>query len=174
MKKLYFVRHGLSEMNVSGHWAGTSETPLTTEGRKQAKLAGKKAKKLNIDYIVSSPLKRAHETAKIIAEEIGYPIDQIYINPLFVERHWGKLEGAKWSPDIDLDGISDIETVDTIVERGKLALDFLKTLDANNILVVSHGSFGRAIRHHLIEEYPYSSLGTEKTKIPNAKIVCWI
>jgi broad specificity phosphatase PhoE len=174
MKNLYFIRHGLSEMNKQGVWSGTSETPLSAEGRKQAKQAGKQAKNLHIDYIVCSPLSRALDTAKIIAQEIGYPEDNIHINDLFIERHWGELEGQAWNPDLDLDGFSDVETRDSIVERARLAIEFLKTLDAHNILVVSHGSFGRAMRHHLIN-HPYTNRrGPNEPIIPNAEIVKWL
>jgi uncharacterized phosphatase len=169
MRKLYFVRHGLTEMNVAGLVAGSTETPLTAEGRRQAKYAGQRAKDLNIDYIVASPLSRARETAEIIAKEIGYPIDEIHINELFIERHFGELEGQPWNPDLDLDGIVDIETVDTILERAKLALNFLHSLDAHNILVVSHGSFGRALRHHLLKEYPFS----HTSRLANAELQEW-
>src|SRR5690606_2527197 len=71
MKKLYFIRHGLSVMNRQGVFSGSIDTPLTDEGRKQAKRAGKLARDFGIDYIVSSPLARALETAQIIAGEIG-------------------------------------------------------------------------------------------------------
>ncbi len=64
MKHLYFCRHGLSVLNKEGKWAGSTETPLTVEGRTQAKLAGKAAQNLKIDYIICSPLSRAHDTAK--------------------------------------------------------------------------------------------------------------
>jgi probable phosphoglycerate mutase len=170
MKKLYFVRHGLSEMNVSGHWSGTTETSLTAEGRRQAKRAGQKAKELKIDYIVASPLSRARETAEIIAKEIGYALEEIHINDLFIERHFGELEGRPWNPDLDLDGIVDIETVDTILERAKLALNFLHSLKADNVMVVSHGSFGRALRHHLLQEYPFS----HPARLTNAEINEWL
>jgi uncharacterized phosphatase len=174
MKKLYFIRHGLSEMNIEGRWSGTSETPLSAEGRKQARSAGRQAKGLAIDYIVCSPLSRALETAKIIAGEIGYPVEKIHTNSLFIERHWGELEGKKWNPDLDLDGVVDIETRDTILERAKLAIEFLETLDAHNILVVSHGSFGRAMRHHLTD-HTYENQRSESDKgIPNAQIIQWI
>jgi probable phosphoglycerate mutase len=57
MKNIYFVRHGQSIMNVSGHYAGVTDTPLTDEGRNQAKVAGKnlKSEQIPIDIIVSSP-----------------------------------------------------------------------------------------------------------------------
>lgn len=173
MKHLYFVRHGLSEMNKQGVWSGQIETPLTAEGKAQAKLAGKELKETNIhiDYIIASPLSRAHDTAKIIAKEIGYPAKSIEINPLFVERNFGALEGQPWQPDLDLDGIADIESVDNILNRARLALDYLETLPHDNILVAAHGSIGRAIRHFIIEEIPYYQY---EHKLPNATIIQWL
>jgi uncharacterized phosphatase len=174
MKKLYFIRHGLSQGNIDGVWSGTSETPLSPEGKRQAKKAGKRAKTLNIDYIVSSPLSRALDTAGIVAAEIGYPVKDIHINELFIERHWGELEGQTWKPDLDLDGIADIETKDTILERARLAIEFLKTIDAENILVVSHGSFGRALRQHLTGQVYHNQRPPKEALLPNARVIRWI
>lgn len=179
MKKLYFIRHGESEMNVAGHFAGVTDTPLTAHGREQARRAGKKARDLHLDYIISSPLSRAHETAQIIAEEIGYPVDEVHVNKLFIERDFGELEGKPWAPDLNLDGISDIETRDTILERAKLALQFLQELEGvHNILVVSHGSFGRAMRSLILPEYQYVNRSApadgKHGAIPNAELVNWL
>ncbi len=157
-------------MNVEGRWSGVTETPLTATGRKQAKQAGKQAKGLDIDYIVASPLGRARETAEIIAKEIGYPLENIHYNDLFIERHFGALEGQPWQPDLDLDGIADIESVDTILNRARLALEFLRTLEVHTILVVSHGSFGRAMRSHIKPQYPYHVLN----RLNNAEIHEWL
>lgn len=170
MKKLYFVRHGQSEMNRAGRFAGTLDTLLTREGKRQAKLAGKKAKKLGIDHIVSSPLIRAYETAKIIAEEISYPEEKIVLNPLLAERNYGAMEGQLFSADIDMDGIADIEANNSLLIRAEEAIASLRLIKANNVLIVSHGSIGRAIRHHLLEDFPYS--GPER--LPNAVIIQWI
>lgn len=174
MKKLYFVRHGLSELNVQSLYAGITDTPLTDEGRRQAKLAGQHAKQLDIDYIISSPLSRALETAQIIAKEIGYPLDNIEVNSLFIERDFGALEAQPWKPDLDLDGVADIEKPETLVERARLAIEHIKTLDADHILIVSHGSFGRAIRHHFDPDKPYQNkTSSGELKIPNAEIIQW-
>lgn len=170
MKKLYFVRHGLSEMNVAGLYSGSTDTSLTEEGRVQAKATGKLAKDLKIDYIVASPLQRAHETAQIIAKEIGYPIKNIHTNTLLKERHYGEMEGQPWDPDLNLDGVSDFETDDTLVERAHLALNWIKTLDAHHILVVSHGSFGRAMRSIIKEEYPMN----HPERLGNAELHHWL
>jgi len=177
MKRLYFVRHGETHMNVSGHYSGTTETKLTPKGRAQAKAAGKLAKNLGIDYIVSSPLSRAYNTAKIIAKEIGYPIDQIHTNALFIERHFGEMEGKLWQPDLDIDGIADVESVDEMLGRAKEALEFLHTIPHNNVLVVAHGTFGRALRSHILPDMVYyntSPTSPSTDRLPNAEIVCWI
>src|SRR5438477_10877116 len=109
MKKLYFIRHGESVANLEQWHAGRIDTPLTEKGRQQAREAGKKARaqKISVDKIVSSPLSRAAETARLIAEEIGYPEDRIELNPMLVERDYGAFSGQPWATDIDMDGIAD-------------------------------------------------------------------
>ena len=157
MKHLYFVRHGLSEANKAGLRAGKhTETPLTPEGRTQASLAGEHAKRLNIDLIISSPQIRAHDTAKIIANSIGYPIDKIELNSLFVERGLGVLEGKPWQPDLNIDGFADVETTDTLLHRMQMARELLESIPHDNVLVVSHGAVGRGLRHVFHPEIPFA------------------
>lgn len=166
MKHLYFCRHGQSERNVANVWTGSTESPLTDAGREQARIAGQSAKDLGIQYILCSPQSRAHETAEIIAKEIGYPVDKLDINSLVVERHFGAMEGQPWDPDFDMDGVADAETTDSLFERARLTLKHLETVPADTILVVSHGSFGRAFRHILHPEIPFKT-----PSLPNATIV---
>lgn len=146
MKKLYFIRHGLTELNKAGLYAGHTETPLTAEGRAQAKAAADLIKPLDIDMIVSSPLERAVETAQIIAAEIGYPADKILINKFLIERFFGELEGKPYDPDYDVDLAEGAEDFSSLLKRANAAIHWLENLDANNMLVVSHGGFGRALR----------------------------
>ncbi|MDQ3123458.1 MAG: histidine phosphatase family protein [bacterium] len=167
MKRLYFIRHGESEMNVSGLFAGITDTPLTEKGRKQAISAGKKIKNLDIDLIVASPLSRAYDTSRLIAQETGYPVEKILLNELFMERHYGKLEGQPYSLDLTAKDMLDAETSEVLLKRARLALTYLETLDAKTILVVSHGSFGRALRHHVLKDFPF----THPQRIPNAEII---
>ncbi len=167
MKTLYFMRHGLTEMNVAGLWSGSSETDLTDEGRTQAKLAGQHAKELNIDTIVCSTQSRAIETAQIVAKEIGYTLDKIHQSSLLVERHMGQLEGQPYRPDFDMDGIADIETTDTLFNRARLAIEWIESLPGDTILVVSHGATGRAIRHILTPSTPFHG----SARFGNAEIV---
>lgn len=67
--EIYIVRHGDA---LEGEIDELRE--LSEKGKKQAKRAGKKLKDLDVkvDEIFSSPLKRAIQTAEIIAKEIGF------------------------------------------------------------------------------------------------------
>lgn len=179
MKKLYFIRHGLSEGNKSEIWSGRTDHSLAKEGRDQARAAGLKARDLGIDLIVCSPLSRARETAEIIADQIGYPKDKILVADILKERNWGDLEGTPHNAfnhdKSDLDSVPNIETAEQLVKRAEAALRTLESLDANNILVVSHGTFGRALRHHLLEDMPFiNKTGDIKLRLPNGEIICWI
>jgi probable phosphoglycerate mutase len=171
MKHLYFCRHGETEANATGVWSGTLETPLTPSGKAQAKLAGKHAKSLNIDHIVCSTLGRAHNTAEIIAGEIGYPLDKIELNSLFIERHFGQMEGQPHDMDMNVDGFIDVETRDTLINRAGLALEYILTIEADNVLLVRHGTFGRALRHVIHPEIDFHPRSTEETRFKNADIV---
>lgn len=157
-------------MNVRGAWSGTTETPLTSEGRQQAKQTGQAAKDLGIDLIVASPLSRAVETATIIAKQIGYPPNKIQTNELLIERHFGELEGTPWRPDINIDSAKNVESIDSILDRARSALDWLESIDKDVIMVVSHGSFGRALRHHIVEDFPF----THPHRLKNAELHEWI
>lgn len=176
MKHLYFVRHGLSEMNKLGIFSGRTETPLAKEGQEQARQAGEQAKSLRIDHIISSPMSRAHETAQIIARTIGYPEDRIELNSLLVERHFGVLEGTAYDPliDLDSDGIVDAELFDELKDRMRLAYEHIASLPYDNILVVSHGSSGRMLRHIASPDIPFLYPNTAdhlRHKMKNATIV---
>lgn len=157
MKRLYFSRHGQSEMNVSGHIAGTSDTALTPEGRKQATVAGKKARDegLVFDVILASPLSRAHDTAKLIAKEVGYPEDKILLHDYLKERNFGEAEAKLfegmnfvdyWTDPFAIDHVPNVETITDMQLRAKKTLEFLKSLETERVLIVSHGAFGRALQ----------------------------
>lgn len=140
-------------MNKRGIFSGRTETPLSEEGIAQAKLAGQKLKSSGIDCMVSSPMGRARQTAEIIASQIGYPIENIVISDLLIERDFGPLEGTPYQPDLgDSDGV---ETITELLARADQAYDLVSKLAHDNIVVVSHGAIGRALRHHINPEIPF-------------------
>lgn len=157
MKTLYFMRHGESEFNKANQWTeSTTNSPLTDEGVDQSRQAGQELKKsgTTFDLIISSPLTRAVQTAEQVATAINYPIKKIHLNDMMVERNFGSLEGdkalvatTKYTVDESaIDSYEDVETLEDFQTRVDDFLEYLQTLPYDNILLVGHGAFGRALR----------------------------
>lgn len=179
MQRLYFVRHGESEANAAQIWSPYN-TPLTDLGRWQATAAGCDARHrgLQFDAILSSPTPRAHETAKRIAQELDYDHRKIELVDSLNERNWGRVAGQPKAHFLsdgrvykDLDDLEGTESLQSLQQRTAGVLDSLQKRKEQNILVVSHGTFGRALLREL-QGLPSSAAYTEpKANIPHARIL---
>jgi len=181
MKHLYYARHGESFINIRDIFAtklgDANDLGLTETGKRQALQEGKKAAvdKLKIDLIVSSPLLRARETAEIIAHEIGYSVQDVVLNELFLELQFGELEGTPWNAwwkagntYEDLGKYLGCETIEMLQQRAEKAYTYLQSMPEENILVVSHSAFGRALRR-VVNGEPSS---TERAiSLPHGEII---
>lgn len=79
MGLIYLIRHASTEWNEKQLWQGVVDTELSGNGIKQAESIAKYFidNDIKIDIMFSSPMKRAIQTAQIIASNIGFPIEQI-------------------------------------------------------------------------------------------------
>ena len=71
---IFLVRHGETEWNRTRRYQGWSDSPLTDQGRAQAKAIGRLLSKLpeiGSADLVASPIGRARHTAEIIRECLG-------------------------------------------------------------------------------------------------------
>ncbi|MEK9195878.1 MAG: histidine phosphatase family protein [Patescibacteria group bacterium] len=94
MTKVLYVRHGQTFSNVKKVLSDSQDnTPLTDLGKEQAKQAGQELKGMNIDRIICSPKDRAYDTAKIIAEQIGFDINDIRKDDRITEYNTGESAG---------------------------------------------------------------------------------
>lgn len=76
--RLILVRHGETEWNRQRRIQGNrSDTRLSQEGLKEADRLAATLRAERIDAIYSSPLKRAAETARAIAEACGVPVQLV-------------------------------------------------------------------------------------------------
>jgi phosphohistidine phosphatase len=77
MKKLILIRHAKSDWGTP--WLEDHERPLAERGRKDAPKMAKQLKKRNLkpEILLSSTALRAVETAKITAQELNFPEDEI-------------------------------------------------------------------------------------------------
>lgn len=97
--KLILVRHGESQWNLENRFTGWEDVSLTEEGIKEAKFAAKQInkEKLIVNSIHTSILKRAIDSANIIADNIGYEKNKIIKDWHINERHYGALQGLNKS-----------------------------------------------------------------------------
>ena len=93
---IYITRHGQSQWNVEKKVQGVTDTPLTQQGIEQAHALALKLKeeKIHVDEILYSPLSRAADTARIIAEENKLPLT---LEPRLIEQNFGEYEGHEWT-----------------------------------------------------------------------------
>jgi len=77
MTNIYLVRHGSTEWNEKRIWQGVVDTELSSRGIEEVEKVSEFFKNKSIDAIFSSPMKRARQTANIIASKIGYDSDRI-------------------------------------------------------------------------------------------------
>ena len=183
MQVLYYVRHGESQDNVDRVWS-RQDTPLTARGKKQARAAGQlfKRQAIQFDLIVSSPLRRAHETALIIAQQLNYPSKEVQLLDLLAELDFGDLIGTSGLLIFDKPfsrlGLENEPSTEKMIElhlRAERALKSLHATGANSVLVVSHGTFGRALRRVINSEPPEHEFDPgEKWRLDNGEVARFI
>lgn len=156
MLRLYLVRHGETVWNTERRYQGMTDIELSQDGYKQAACLAERFKSIEIDKIYSSPLKRAMETAKPIADEKGL---EIIPEDSFREIYFGEWEGKtvqeltqtygetylRFIREPHNYGFPGEENVDNVIKRLKVGIDKIMENDDGNVLVVSHGGIIRLI-----------------------------
>ncbi len=152
-RKIWFVRHAQSEYNKKHLFTGWHNPNLTEKGVRAAKELKSDLSSIDFDYVFSSPLKRAAETASLIIDgrfEIKY-------DDRLKERSYGDWSGLNKSEIKEQVGeelfLSARRGWSTKPPNGESLEDvssrvssFLETLPlTGNILIVSHGNTIRAI-----------------------------
>lgn len=171
---LYVVRHGETIWNVERKVQGITDIPLTDKGRSEAKELQDLISTLNIDVVISSPLDRARETAKILIDS-KLPINT---DDRIKERDWGMNEGAiidtvdTWDCwDVILNTkVQNIECIQDFMYR---VSDFIEDIKLRykdkNVLVVTHSAVSRVI-HYLLGTIPEDA-NLSRINIPNLRII---
>lgn len=151
----WLVRHAPTEW-TGRRWCGRSDPPLSREGRRIAVTTAEQlAAELPGDAtILSSPLRRARETALAIAAAVDRPVSVV---PELVEVDFGRVDGLTWDevarlePDLagrivaghPLDW-PDGETAASVADRATRASTTVRGLDGP-VVVVGHGRFLAAL-----------------------------
>jgi broad specificity phosphatase PhoE len=144
---IWLIRHGETEWSVSGRHTGSTDIPLTPEGRLQATAIGGLLAGRRFDHVFSSPMLRAQETARLA--RFG---DRIRVHEGLVEYDYGEFEGLTigqiWAthPGWQLfrDGCPGGETPEQMAAHVDALIEELREL-GDNILLFGHGHCFRAL-----------------------------
>lgn len=142
--KLILVRHGETVENALGINQGHLPGRLNENGINQAECLAEKLKNRKIDYIYSSDLARAADTAKIIAK--FHPNVSIELVELLRELYMSGFQGR---PHVDLDWNNppkDAETYFDLFVRAGDFLDLLRGKIFETVLIVAHNGINLAIK----------------------------
>lgn len=176
---MLLVRHGATEWNIAKRAQGHADIALTEEGRKQAIHAANELAHLELAAVYSSDLKRAYDTAKVIAEGHGV---EVTVDPDFREIDQGEWEGLtvdeirarwpeEWGPARHYSARPGGETPQEVRRRALKALQ--RAVEAHpdsTIAIVSHGG---TIRWLTAEALHYDDRKSARIRgLGNGGIVC--
>lgn len=154
--RLVLVRHGETEWSRSGQHTGRTDIPLTDAGRAEARALAAALADRSFSRVVSSPLVRAVETARLA----GFG-DRVEIDPELREWNYGIYEGRTSDeirseiPDwtVWTHPIVDGESLEELGQRADRVIARLLP-SGGDVLVVSHGHFLRVLTARWIEAAP--------------------
>lgn len=157
------IRHGQTDWNNKKLIQGRLNNPLNETGRKQVKEVGKllKVNDSTWDVLISSPLDRAIDSAKIIAEEINYK-NEIIINNDVIEREFGEAEGMDINEEIyekiKNDDVVNLEKSYDLQKRAYNALlAIAKLYPGKKVLITTHSHFIKGFFTHIDKSYTFTS-----------------
>lgn len=175
---LYVVRHGQTGFNEVKRTMGKMDIPLNSKGIKQAEELSSLLEDVNLDFIISSPLIRAKETAIIINKNKNL---EIVTDDRISERGLGLLEGRNYRADNDrlwdININTDDYNVETMQEFADRVYDFLdditKKYNNKDLLLVTHGGVSALIDCYFdnsLDDGPISSRFLKNGEVSSYKI----
>lgn len=144
---LWLVRHGETEWARLGRHTGRTDVPLTDLGREQARSVATRLVGVPFALVLSSPLSRAFETARLA----GFG-DQVEPDPNLVEWDYGTYEGRTTSEIRSLvpgwsiwrQGPVGGEAIDDVAARADRVIARARSVEGN-VLLFAHGHVLRVL-----------------------------
>lgn len=151
--KLYLVRHGLTAENAGGIIQGHNPGQLTALGIEQAQRLAERLKRVRFDAIYASDLRRAADTARLIARFQAAPVQ--YTTQLR-ERHAGIFQGRRAEeleqaqaqsgvPQKDFRPLGGESYVDLRARVANFVASLRQAHPHHTVLLIAHGRWNRML-----------------------------
>lgn len=153
---VFVVRHGQTQLNADGRLRGHLDIALDSVGQLEAARLANVLGRLPLRRIVTSPLRRARETAAPIAIARAIPIEP---DDDLIDRDYGPWTGCPRS-DVEarfgsLDNAPGVETIDGLEQRLLEAFNRVvveRHADNGPVLLVGHDATNAALLRALVPE----------------------
>lgn len=157
IKDIFLIRHGETVFNKLGIVQGSGvDTDLNETGRQQASAFYSMYKEIPFEVVLTSDLKRTHQTVQPFTEK-GLTWEQF---SEIDEMSWGDHEGIERTSELEADyklvtsewekgnydiGIKGGETINEVVARCRVFVEQLKKRDEQTLLICAHGRLNRCL-----------------------------
>jgi broad specificity phosphatase PhoE len=155
LNKVFLVRHGETEWNLTLQHTSVTDIPLTDEGREKANELGERLRGREFALVLTSPLERSAETARLAGFPEAEPTDDLK------EWNYGEYEGRTtaeireqmpgWT--IWSGGAPGGETADEVATRADRVIKRARETNGD-VLLFSHGHFLRVLAARWIDLEP--------------------
>ena len=179
MTQIILVRHGRTPWNKDKIFRGTVDIPLDEVGKQEASLAGEWLKGETIQAAYASPLSRAMDTARAIAQHHGVPVQEL---PGLIDINYGDWQGVplaevkvkyvdlyrQWETVPQTVRFPNGETLDEVRARALAAVDEVMTLNPDKtILLAAHRAVNKVLIAAFlgIDNSHYWRIGQDTTAI---------
>jgi broad specificity phosphatase PhoE len=157
MTQIILVRHGRTPWNKNKIFRGTIDIPHDEVGEKEALLAGEWLQNETIQAAYASPLSRAMDTAKAIAQHHGVPVHEL---PGLIDINYGDWQGVpltevkvkyadlyrQWEAAPQTVRFPNGETLDEVRTRALAAVDEVMGLHpGKTILLAAHRAVNKVL-----------------------------
>lgn len=144
---VYLARHGQTALNESGVLRGLLDPPLNETGQRQAANLGAALGALRPSLVAASPLRRARETAKPVADRAGLTVTT---DGSLLDRDYGPWAGtpkddvvARWGSVDAAPGVEPRAVVRDRALRGLAAI--VRDCPGDVVVAVSHDAVNREV-----------------------------
>ncbi len=149
MSYLYLLRHGETEWSKTGRHTGWTDIPLTDHGREQAAALAPALADADLGLVLSSPLQRAQETARLAGLDIDALDDDLKewdyggyegLTTAEIREQTGNPDWLIWDYPIP-PGQTPGESSDHVAERARRVLTRVAPVlqDGRDVMLVAHG-----------------------------------
>jgi len=142
---LLLARHGETDWNREHRLQGWADPPLNELGRAQALELAARLEGQRIDAVYASDLRRASETARIVADRLSLPVIE--------DRSLREVDLGSWSGKLrdDVTGLTRSDGESRVQLRERVVAGVLAIAAGHpgeTLLIVSHGGSLRALETH--------------------------